>query len=140
MPDVLLAREPAIRLAAFLGILAAMVPREVAAPRRRCEIPRVIRRTNNLALFVVDSVILRLTSPFLAVGLAVMAEEPGWGPFNNLGVPVWIAVIVSMLLLDLAIHLQQVIFHAVPGLWRLHRMHRVRHSLDPRITAREPAE
>jgi len=28
-----------------------------------------------------------------------------------------------MLLLDLAIYLQHVMFHAVPGLWRLHRMH-----------------
>ena len=67
---------------------------EVAAPRRRQEIPRVIRWTNNLALVIIDTVILRLTFP-----------------------------IVSMLLLDLAIYLQHVMFHAVPWLWRLHRMH-----------------
>jgi sterol desaturase/sphingolipid hydroxylase (fatty acid hydroxylase superfamily) len=59
----------------------------------------------------------------LAVGLAVMAEERGWGLFNNIDIPVWAAVVVSMLLLDLAIYLQHVMFHAVPGLWRLHRMH-----------------
>tara|TARA_R110002094_G_C4854077_1_gene207168 strand:- start:78 stop:851 length:774 start_codon:yes stop_codon:yes gene_type:complete len=96
---------------------------EIAAPRRRREIPRVIRWTNNLALVVVDTAILRLTFPILAVGLAVMAQERGWGVFNNVDVPVWVAIIVSMLLLDLAIYLQHVMFHAVPGLWRIHRMH-----------------
>ena len=123
MSETILATEATIRLAIFLGVLAAMALWEVAAPRRRLEIPRVIRWTNNLALVVVDTVILRLTFPILAVGLAVMADDRGWGLFNNLDVPVWVAIIVSMLLLDLAIYLQHVMFHAVPGLWRLHRMH-----------------
>lgn len=123
MSETLLAAEPTIRLAAFLGVLAAMALWEVAAPRRRREIPRVIRWTNNLALVVVDTAILRLSFPILAVGLAVMAGERGWGLFNTLDVPAWVAFVVSMLLFDLAIYLQHVMFHAVPGLWRLHRMH-----------------
>lgn len=123
MSESILAAEPAIRLSIFLGVLAAMALWEVAAPRRRREIPRVIRWTNNLALVVVDTVILRLTFPIIAVGLAVMAEDSGWGLFNNIDAPVWLAVVVSMLLLDLAIYLQHVMFHAIPGLWRLHRMH-----------------
>lgn len=123
MSETILATEATIRLVIFLGVLAAMALWEVAAPRRRREIPRVIRWTNNLALVVLDSAILRLSFPILAVGLAVMAEERGWGLFNNLGVPVWVAVVASMLLLDLAIYLQHVMVHAVPGLWRLHRMH-----------------
>ena len=123
MFETILAAEPTIRLAAFLGILVAMALWEVAAPRRRREIPRVIRWTNNLALVVVDTVILRLSFPILAVGLAVMAEDHGWGLFNNIDVPFWLAIVVSMLVLDLAIYLQHVMFHAVPGLWRLHRMH-----------------
>ena len=123
MSDALLAAEPALRLAAFLGVLALMAMWEVAAPRRRREIPRVIRWTNNLALVVLDTVILRLTFPILAVGLAVLAEERGWGLFNIIDAPAWAAILVSMLVLDLAIYLQHVMFHAVPGLWRLHRMH-----------------
>ncbi len=121
--DAILANEPTLRLAAFLGVLLIMVVWEMAAPRRRRDIPRVIRWTNNLGLVVLDTVILRLTFPILAVGLAVIAEERGWGLFNNIDAPVWVAIVVSMLLLDLAIYLQHVMFHAVPGLWRLHRMH-----------------
>ena len=79
MIETILEFEPAIRLTAFLGILGAMALWEIAAPRRRRDIPRVIRWTNNLALVVIDTAILRLTFPILAVGLAVLAEERGWG-------------------------------------------------------------
>jgi len=123
MSETILTAEPTLSLAAFLGVLVVMVLWEIAAPRRRRDIPRVIRWTNNLALVIVDTVILRLSFPILAVGLAVMAEDRGWGLFNNLDAPVWVAVVVSMLALDLAIYLQHVMFLAVPGLWRLHRMH-----------------
>ena len=123
MTETILANEPMLRLAVFLGVLVAMAGWELAAPRRRQDIPRVIRWTNNLALVVVDTIILRLTFPILAVGLAQMTEARGWGLFNALDVPLWLAVPLSILLLDLAIYLQHVLFHAVPGLWRLHRMH-----------------
>lgn len=123
MSETILTAEPTQRLAAFLGVLAAMMLWELAAPRRRRDIPRVIRWTNNLALVVVDTALLRLTFPILAVGLAVMTEERGWRLFNNLDAPAWVTIIVSILLLDLAIYLQHEMFHAVPALWRLHRMH-----------------
>ena len=140
MTETILAIEPNLRLAVFLGVLAAMALWEIAAPRRRREIPRVIRWTNNLALVVVDTAILRLTLPILAVGLAVMAQERGWGIFNNVDVPVWVAIIVSMLLLDLAIYLQHVMFHAVPGLWRIHRMHHADLDFDvTRVCAFTPS-
>jgi hypothetical protein len=63
----------------------------------------VIRWTNNLALVVVGTIILRLSFPIIARGLAVMAEDRGWGLFNNIDAPFWVAVVVSMLLLDPAI-------------------------------------
>ena len=123
MPDILLANEPIIRTSIFLAILLAMALWEVAAPRRRREIPRLLRWTNNLGVVVIDTLLVRLTFPVVAVGLALLAEERGWGLFNVFDVPAWIAVIVAILALDLAIYLQHVMFHAVPALWRLHRMH-----------------
>ena len=123
MTDLLLANEATLRLSFFLGILIAMVIWEVAAPRRRREIPRLLRWTNNLGVVVVDTILVRLTFPLVAVGLALMAEERGWGLFNVIEAPAWIAVVVAFLALDLAIYLQHVMFHAVPALWRLHRMH-----------------
>ena len=96
---------------------------EVLAPRRRQEIPRLLRWSNNLALVVVDTLLVRLTFPIVAVGLALTAQQKGWGLFNNLATPDWLAVVASIIVLDLIIYLQHVMFHAVPALWRLHRMH-----------------
>ena len=123
MTDLLLANEPLIRMAFFLGILVAMAIWEVAAPRRRREIPRLIRWSNNLGVVVIDTLLVRLTFPIVAVGLAVMAEAQGWGLFNIFDAPFWLAFLLSVLALDLVIYLQHVMFHAVPALWRLHRMH-----------------
>src|SRR5262249_16990889 len=42
---------------------------------------------------------------------------------NNWPVARQAAVVTSVVLLDLGIYLQHVMFHAVPALWRVHRMH-----------------
>jgi sterol desaturase/sphingolipid hydroxylase (fatty acid hydroxylase superfamily) len=115
--------ESTIRLSAFVLVLVVMAFWEVAAPRRRREIPRLLRWSNNLAIVVLDTLLVRLTFPIVAVGLAVLAQERGWGLFNVIDVPRWVAFAASVLVLDLVIYLQHVMFHAVPALWRLHRMH-----------------
>lgn len=123
MTNMLLANEPGIRLAIFLGVLVLMAVWELAAPRRRREIPRLLRWSSNLGIVVVNTLLVRLTFPVVAVGLAITAQEQGWGLLNNFAIPGWFAIILSILALDLAIYLQHVMFHAVPALWRLHRMH-----------------
>ena len=60
---------------------------------------------------------------YAAVGTALLAEARGWGLFQALEAPTWLSIAASVILLDLAIYLQHVLFHAVPVLWRLHRMH-----------------
>ncbi|MGH8353592.1 MAG: sterol desaturase family protein [Pseudomonas sp.] len=123
MRELLLANEQLIRITCFLGILVTLAAWEVAAPRRQREISRLLRWTNNLGLVVIDRVLLQLTFPVFAVGLALLAEERGWGLLNLFEVPVGLAMVVSLLVLDLAIYLQHVMLHAVPALWRLHRVH-----------------
>jgi len=123
MTEFLLKNEPMVRMGVFLAILVAMALWEVAAPRRRREIPRLLRWSNNLGVVVIDTVAVRLVFPVVAVGLALLADEGGWGLLNVLSAPAWLAFVVSVLALDFAIYLQHVLFHAVPGLWRLHRMH-----------------
>ena len=123
MPQNILEQETAIRLTVFLGVLIGMAVWEVIVPRRRVEIPRLLRWSNNLALVVLDTLLVRLAFPVVAVGLAVIAQENGWGLLNQMSIPSWIVFPVAVLALDLAIYLQHVLFHAVPALWRLHRMH-----------------
>ena len=123
MTEFLLSHEPQLRLAVFLFVLVVMVIWETASPCRRQEIPRLIRWSNNLGLVVVDTALLRLTFPVLAVGLASRAEAEGWGLLNLVDLPTWLAVMVTLLVLDLGLYLQHALFHAVPVLWRLHRVH-----------------
>jgi sterol desaturase/sphingolipid hydroxylase (fatty acid hydroxylase superfamily) len=121
--SALLSIEPFIRLGVFGGILAAMVVWELLAPRRRQSIGRAARWPSNIGVVVLDTVLVRLMFPIGAVALALLGEARGWGLFNTFDVSAWVAVPLGIVLLDLAIYLQHALFHAVPALWRLHRMH-----------------
>jgi sterol desaturase/sphingolipid hydroxylase (fatty acid hydroxylase superfamily) len=121
--DFLLSYEAPVRLGCFLVVLAAMALWEHRATLRPDSQPRGRRWFTNLAMGVVDIVALRLTLPVLAVGVALVAESRSWGVFNWLEWPTWLAFLLSLLVLDLAIYAQHLVLHKVPLLWRLHRMH-----------------
>ena len=136
MSEFLLIHASAIRLGAFAGIFAVMALWEVLAPRRPQPIGRLARWPGNLGIVVLDSVLVRLLVPTTAVGAALFAQAHGWGLWHVLQLPAWLALPASLLLLDLAIYLQHVLFHAVPGLWRLHRMHHTDLEFDVTTGAR----
>jgi len=119
----LMAHEPAVRLGLFVGIFATVALWEWAAPRRELSLPKGWRWLNNLGLVVFNTFVLRLLVPTAAVGAAVLAAERGWGVLNTATLPPMVAIPLAILLLDLAIYLQHVMFHAVPLLWRLHSVH-----------------
>jgi sterol desaturase/sphingolipid hydroxylase (fatty acid hydroxylase superfamily) len=96
---------------------------EVLGPRRKQAIGRGLRWPNNLGVVAVDTLLVRLVFPTTAAGLALVAEAHAWGLFHAIALPAWVALVCSVILLDLAIYFQHVLFHAVPALWRLHRMH-----------------
>ncbi|HEX8873656.1 MAG TPA: sterol desaturase family protein [Nitrosospira sp.] len=72
---------------------------------------------------MLNTLVIRIVFPTAAVGVALLGESRGWGLLNAFNIPAWIAVPASVVALDFAIYLQHVLFHAVPLLWRLHRMH-----------------
>jgi sterol desaturase/sphingolipid hydroxylase (fatty acid hydroxylase superfamily) len=89
-----------------------------------------VRWPSNLGLVVLDTVLVRLLVPATAVGLALIGEARGWGLFQIAGASAWAAVPLAVLALDLAIYLQHVLFHAIPALWRLHRVHHADQDID----------
>ena len=133
----LIAAEPALRLSLFVLVLGIVALAEAVAPRRARALPRRARWPANLAIVALSTVLVRVTLPVTAVGMAVIAEERGWGLFHaGLPLPAWAAIALSVVLLDLAIYLQHVLFHAVPLLWRLHRMHHADLDVDATTGAR----
>ena len=120
---VLLDSKAVIRLGCFGGVLLLMALWETLAPRRQPTVHRPFRWLNNLALVGLDTLAVRFLIPLGAVGTALLAAERGWGLFNAVSLPGWLAVVLAVVALDFAIYLQHVLFHAVPVLWRLHMVH-----------------
>ena len=123
MVEAILANELGVRLGFFLAVFLIMALWELPMPRRKCEVSRWGRWPSNLGIVALDAVVVRVFIPATAVTMALIAEEGGWGLFNQLALPGWVAVLLSVIILDLVIYLQHVMFHAVPMLWRLHRVH-----------------
>ncbi|MCU0841022.1 MAG: sterol desaturase family protein [Thiobacillaceae bacterium] len=123
LEQYVLANEPAIRLGFFLGIFALVGLWEMAAPRRALTVSKALRWASNLGLVALNTLLLRLLFPLAAVGVAAFAADNGWGLLNHYAAPFWLAVPVAVVAMDFAIWLQHVMVHAVPALWRLHRVH-----------------
>ncbi|WLD13557.1 sterol desaturase family protein [Planctellipticum variicoloris] len=115
--------EATLRLGVMFSVLAAMAVWEIVAPRRRLTVAKAPRWASNLGLVVLNTVVARLAVPVTAVGLADVAQSRGWGLFSLVDWPAWLEIALAVAVLDLAIYLQHVMFHAVPLFWRLHLVH-----------------
>lgn len=123
-------QEESLRFITFIGVLSFTALWEVIAPRRALTSSKGQRWFTNLSMIVTANLLVRFTLPLLPSGLAIMAQEQGWGILNIVAVPPWLATIIAVLALDLVIYLQHVLFHFLPILWRLHRMHHSDLDLD----------
>lgn len=132
MTEWLLSHEGPLRLGCFVGVFALVALGETRLPCRPLTIKKRVRWFNNLSLVAINTLVTRLIFPAAAVGAAALAESKGWGVFHIVQLPIWASVVLSVVLLDLAIYLQHVMFHAVPLLWRLHRVHHT--DLDYDVT------
>ena len=122
--------EAIIRLSGFIGVLLCMLLCERFWPRRTWRQGRLQRFAINFSLIALSGVLQRLTLGAAAVAMAIYAQAHGWGLLNQIELPFWLMLLVGILLLDLAIYLQHVVFHKVPWLWRLHQVHHADLDLD----------
>lgn len=119
-----------IRLGVFIGVFMLMAILESVLPKKTRAQPRVTRWFTNLALVVIDSVILRIFVPILAVAVAQWAENEGWGVFSQLPLPFWLECVIAVVLLDMLIYWQHVASHHIPVLWRFHQVHHADRDID----------
>ncbi len=126
----LLTFEPQIRLGAFIGVLLAMMLWERAAPLRALSQSLMLRWSGNLGIAAVSTLAARLAAPIIPAGVAAVAASNGWGLFNLIALPAWLTFGATLLVLDALIYAQHRAFHAIPLLWRLHRMHHADLELD----------
>lgn len=122
--------EVLVRAGSFAGLLLLFALWEWLIPRRGRTARRAVRWASNLGLIALSSAAVPLILPVASMAMAYLAAERGWGLFNNIGWPYAITFIASVVILDFLIYLQHVMFHAVPVLWRLHRVHHSDVDLD----------
>jgi len=130
--EFILENEVIIRLIFFFGIFTLMATWEMKAPKRTLSISKVTRWINNLGLVFLNSLILRVLFPAAAVGVALFAQNNSWGLFNYYDISLFSETIISIIVMDFIIYMQHVMVHAVPLLWRLHRVHHA--DLDYDVT------
>ena len=122
--------EATTRMAFFFGILVLVALGEILAPRRMLTMSKLTRWLSNLGVVAVGTLAVRLLFPFIGVHVAFAAQEQGWGLLNMVDLPEWLEVLISVLVLDLVVYLQHVMFHTVPLIWRLHMMHHADMDID----------
>lgn len=135
MGDWLLAHADPLRLGVFASVFALLAIAERMLPRRGDARP-ARRQLVNLALMAIDTAVLRVAFPVLAIGFATVVEARGIGLLPLAGLPAWAALVVAFVLLDVAIYWQHRLFHRVPLLWRLHRVHHADTGFDTTLAVR----
>ena len=123
MTNWLLTHQATLQSYLLLGSFACAAVWETYLPRRPFATPLGMRWFNQLALTALGSLLIRLCLPLAALSLAMLAQREGWGLFNRLPVPFWLALVVGVIVIDLGGYAQHRLFHAVPLLWRFHQIH-----------------
>lgn len=118
------------RLGCFIGVLVIMLVWERLAPKRQAKLANRRRWPANLGIVVINSIVLRLLIPAGAIGAALWAQEQQFGLLQQLGWPMPLTLLLGFLVLDCAIYWQHRLFHRVPLLWRIHRMHHADTDFD----------
>ena len=136
MYEFLMANESTVRLTAFFGILVGMALLEALFPRRERSVSRLVRWPSNIGIVFLNTIVVRIIFPTAAVGVALFVEEKQWGILQIVELPLWLTIVLAVVALDLIIYLQHVMVHAVPALWRLHRMHHSDVDIDVTTGAR----
>jgi len=120
--------ESFIRLAAFFSIFIIVAIWESLSPRRQLNTSKTRRWVSNIIITLLGTAIVRGIFPVLAVTFA--ANETNLGILNQTSLPFVLKVFIGVLVFDLVIYFQHVMFHAVPILWRLHMMHHADLDID----------
>ncbi|TCN36315.1 sterol desaturase family protein [Sinorhizobium americanum] len=126
--------EPVWRLGAFAVVFAALAALELLHPR--LERPELLRATKarrwatNLSILLLSSLLLRIVFPAAATGVAIWTGLRGAGLLPAIGVAAPLAGLVAFVALDFAVWLEHVVFHKLPILWRIHRVHHADPGVD----------
>jgi sterol desaturase/sphingolipid hydroxylase (fatty acid hydroxylase superfamily) len=129
-----MSEQSILRLSLSLGLFLLFSVLEAISPKRERRIPRSKRWFVNLLQQVLNSVTITGLFFFLPAAVPVVIAE--WATESNIGLmqwldfPPWLSIPLGIILLDLVIYWQHRLFHTVPFLWSLHKVHHQDKDLD----------
>jgi sterol desaturase/sphingolipid hydroxylase (fatty acid hydroxylase superfamily) len=119
-----------LRTICFLAGLFTLLSWELAMPHHRPGAPRLRRWLENLGLALVNGGVLALVC-YACLAMAAQRSAPWrFGPFESLGMPFAVRLLGEILVLDLLAYALHRSYHAIPALWRFHRVHHSDAELD----------
>ncbi|HBB17257.1 MAG TPA: hypothetical protein DCZ97_09785 [Syntrophus sp. (in: bacteria)] len=107
----LLRHEAVIRTGCSLILFAVIAISEMVVPRRLPTVKKSVRWFGNISIHLMNGLLPRLLFPILPVGMALLWAQKGWGLLNIFPLTKAAAVLVTVLMLDLLIYAQHVLFH-----------------------------
>jgi sterol desaturase/sphingolipid hydroxylase (fatty acid hydroxylase superfamily) len=120
----------AVKAAATVLLLALFWGWETLAPLRERGRGRLRHAGRNLAMALLNTAVLALFLGVATVAVADWAAANGLGLLHALDVPWPLALLVAVVLLDGWMYAWHRANHAVPLLWRFHRMHHSDDQMD----------
>ncbi len=114
----------------FLVVFIVLAIIEITIPRRTLIVPKLQRWFSNLVLIGINNLLIRVVFPGFLIGVSVYASYNNIGVFNYFHLPTILNVTLSIVMLDLIIYGQHVVFHKFNILWQLHKVHHVDLDLD----------
>lgn len=111
-------------------MLALVAVWEAVRPLRKATQPLTSRWIANFALNLIDVGAIKLILPIATITFAIIVTREQFGLFPTLEAPDWVAIPLSILMIDLARWGYHYLLHRVPVLWRVHRVHHADHDFD----------
>lgn len=115
--------EATLRMCSFIVLILLFMGLELIWPRRAVERKYRFRRLNNILLLLVNFIAVRLFVPLATFEVALFAAENEIGLLNLISIPFLFDVLITIVIFDLLIYVQHVVFHQFKFLWRIHRVH-----------------
>ena len=127
--------DTVLRLSIFLAVLVIMMLWEALWPNRVSPVSRKNRWLSNFVLVVCNSLLARIILPMGLIVIAIYAQQNQLGLINlsfyqSMVIPSWLTIALAVLVLDCLIYWQHRLFHKVPWLWKMHKVHHADPHLD----------
>ena len=123
MSDGFLSRASGIYAYVFFGSVVAIALAEWVMPRRRPGDTLALRWFGNIAIWILDAIVVRALFPLGTIAWAAFCAERGWGLLHAVSWPASVGLVVTLIGLDFVNYSQHYLLHRIPVLWRLHRTH-----------------